>query len=199
MARYLTDGNGDTFSLTEEGRAAYPLGVRNLPSKHRTATPVERAGFKKRRSAVWAVVQRFLPMCYKLVPPHLDRDEVVHEAGIPCVLDCLRCHDPTGKAGFGTYLYAALRRRYVGWLRSPRRAVAEQKYERAAAPEPEVDDTVQYILERLDEYDRGLLVLKYWEGLTLVEIADAVGCSKATISVDLQHALRKARNVRRTS
>ena len=175
------------------------MGIRNLPAKRRTATPAERARFKKRRAAVWAVVQRFLPLCYKLVPPGQDRDEVVHEAGIPCVLDCLRCHDPTGKAGFGTYLYAALRRRYLGWLRSRRRAVAEQKYEREAPPEPELDDTVQYILEGLDEYDRGLLVLKYWEGLTLQEIADAVGCSKATISVDVQRALRKARNVGRST
>ena len=192
MGRYFTDEKGHTFRLTSEGRAAYPLGVEDV-SPARPATPAELFKFKRRQIAVWAVVQRFLPLCYKLAK---GSEELVHEVGIPCVLNCLAQHDPLGAASFGTYLYSALRRRYAGWYRRPQ--TVEQFQERAAIPEPEFDDTVQYIMDRLDEYDRALLVLRFWEGMTLQEIADVIGSSKATVSVELRRALERARDVRRT-
>ncbi len=124
-----------------------------------------------------------------------DPEELVHAVGIPTILKCLARYNPLGAASFGTYLYIALRHGYVGWFRSRRRLVVEQAEgeERPAPAEQELDDTVQYILEGLAPYDRALLALRFWEGLTLQEIADAIGCSKTTASGDLQTALKNAR------
>lgn len=53
--------------------------------------------------------------------------------------------------------------------------------------------TVRAVLAALPERDAEILMLQAWEGLTITEIGEVVGCSAATARVRLHRARRRAK------
>jgi RNA polymerase sigma-70 factor (sigma-E family) len=54
--------------------------------------------------------------------------------------------------------------------------------------EPESNDALAEAITQLPTRQRAAVVLKYWDGLTSAEIADALGCRTATVDVHLHRA-----------
>lgn len=60
-------------------------------------------------------------------------------------------------------------------------------------PDPAHRDQVQYLVERLDDFDKGLLVMRHVEDLTFREIGETMGVSKNTARGLYHEALNRAR------
>ncbi len=94
------------------------------------------------------------------------------------------------------WLYATLRNvvgnTYRGRTRHTRRADrAEQELE--SAPELASDEVIEVRLavNRLEEADREVIWMAYWEDLSREEMAEILGCSTATLRVRLHRARRR--------
>ena len=57
----------------------------------------------------------------------------------------------------------------------------------------EIDERVQIALECLSPMQRSVFVMRHYEGFSLAEIADALGCTSGSVKVHLFRALRKLR------
>jgi len=58
-----------------------------------------------------------------------------------------------------------------------------------------IDDVdLQIALEKLSPYENKLLYLKYWEGLTIREIAIKIGKPRSTTQVDIKKILKRLEN-----
>jgi RNA polymerase sigma-70 factor (sigma-E family) len=77
-----------------------------------------------------------------------------------------------------------------------RRQAVERRYVFAAAAstEPEADHLAD-ALGRLPERQRAVLVLRYYEGLSELEIAEAIGCRPGTVKSTAARALAELRKV----
>lgn len=101
----------------------------------------------------------------------------------------------------------------IGWLLATARKVLSNEYkgrrrrlelverlkERARAQVPESNNeeqaAVAEVLLRLNERDREVLMLRYWDDLTTAELATALECSPSAAAVRLHRARRAFANV----
>ncbi|GGN42585.1 RNA polymerase sigma-70 factor (sigma-E family) [Actinoplanes campanulatus] len=81
-----------------------------------------------------------------------------------------------------------------GWWRRER--PQETRIERAAAPEPS-DDRVTLLgaLARVPARQRAVLVLRYWQDLSVEETAAALGCSAGTVKSQAARGLDTLRTL----
>jgi len=145
----------------------------------------------------WEVIVENLPMCYDLLRrlriPSQDWDDMAYGIGLETVHRARQRWDPE-RARWGTYLYRALRNEYLKEL-GRRRLETVPLVNDVVQKEPEQDvgEAIQYVWTRLDEYERALLVLRFWQDLTFEEIAGVLGVTKSTVHYQLSAVLRKAR------
>jgi RNA polymerase sigma-70 factor (sigma-E family) len=97
--------------------------------------------------------------------------------------------DPEG------YVRRAIVNRYLSlWRRARRERVVaappEAGYEDAAGRDPWLWE----LLNTLPRQQRAVLVLRYYEDLSLLEIADVLGCSVGTVKSNCSRALAKLRD-----
>jgi RNA polymerase sigma-70 factor (ECF subfamily) len=84
--------------------------------------------------------------------------------------------------------------------RRRRRLYERVRGERAAAPDhdafaPAPDDAaLSEALKLIPALDREALLLTYWEELSPAQVAEAMGCSRATLAVRLHRARRRLRS-----
>lgn len=196
--RYFHDTKQNrTFYLTSSRKASFIYAVTVPPPDARPATPDEVSAYKAEYTRAWALVTANIGLCYtvlKRMRVNTDREYLVHEVGIPCLLSCAEYWKPTG-ASFSTYAYRALYRRFKQHLDRTSRAYELHEHPAEYTPDFETSDLVQYILEGVSEYHRLLLVLRFYQELTLKEIADVVGCSKGTIHNHMRQAMAEALSV----
>ncbi len=100
------------------------------------------------------------------------------------------------------WLYGAARRVLAEQRRGERRRhrLKERLRREPAAPEPDAetlaelpDAELAQALVRISSLDREALLLTYWEDLSPVAAAQALGCSRATFAVRLHRARRRLR------
>jgi RNA polymerase sigma-70 factor (ECF subfamily) len=101
----------------------------------------------------------------------------------------------------------------IGWLLATARRVLSNEYkgrrrrlelmdrlkDQARSQAPGTDDEVQAavaaVLLRLNERDREVLMLRYWDELTTAELSQTLGCSPSAAAVRLHRARRAFANV----
>ncbi len=97
-------------------------------------------------------------------------------------------------AKLSTFLYPAIRNIALTRLRRTRREVLGDVPERIAAGETLPNDTLEAILAGLPEAQREVLLLRFVEDMTLLEIATAMEIPTGTVKSRLHHALDALRH-----
>jgi len=119
-----------------------------------------------------------------------------------------------GRSSYYTWLYGILLNKFRGYLRGKSNSVVpaaqgdepdrvgllDQVSDTRAAPEERMTqhETAQLVREALDElppHHRGVLALRYLEGMSYREIAVAMDCSVGTVKSRIHYALRKIGHV----
>lgn len=126
---------------------------------------------------------------------HTPLEDLIHDAFVEALGSLDRLRDPEALPGWMRAIAAnvachTIRRRTARrWLRFWEPAALPEREARSASPE--VRDAYQRtyaLLDRLSAEHRVCFVLRYLEGLTLREVAEARGCSLATIKRRLTRA-----------
>lgn len=121
-----------------------------------------------------------------------------------------------GRCRFGTWLFAILLHRFKKFLRAARsRPLSLASFSSAEAEEQsraqekiagsslspadqalwnETSDSLRRALELLPAKHRAVLLLRFFEGASLQEIATVLGCSLGTVKSRLHYALEKLRS-----
>lgn len=138
----------------------------------------------------WELVASCLPMtlhvAQKKVHP-LFVNEAVEEVGIDTLIRCAELWDENRGKKFSTYAYRALYNSYMVWnLKRNRRRDIERKcryvptkYEGVMAVD--IHDYIQWLTSGLDEYQRTLLVLRFWAGMDIYEIGVRLDVPSRTV------------------
>lgn len=114
------------------------------------------------------------------------------------VLRCLPQYDPA-KASFSTWIYQITRFTLIDYLRT--RHPTEPLAEESPAAEDFTENLIKKetlerlaaALNQLPQEERDIIVLRYYEGLTLTEIARSTGISYGMVKVKHKKALDRLR------
>lgn len=142
----------------------------------------------------WALVLRHEGLALALARRFSDcnAEELAEERGRPCLERCASHFDPSRGAEFATYAYTALLREY-GRARRTLESLPDEDEIPSDEDETSDDELVQLIVRSLDEYDREILRLRFWFGMTYLEIGEAAGVGKATAFKDVSRAIERCR------
>ncbi len=108
--------------------------------------------------------------------------------------------NPVYGVSLEAYVFGTLRRYMWKWMnknfaRLEKNELLEDEHAQPQSLDFETRDEVNSILERLDEYDRTLLVLYFFRGNTFKEIAAILNVSKGTARNHFRIALKRAKEV----
>jgi len=124
-----------------------------------------------------------------------DAEDLLQAALAKTYLAWDKIHD---HAAIDAYVKRAMVNTHISWWR--RRRVEEfptqDVPDRAAAeqlPPSELQDTVRRALDRLPQRMRAAVVLRYFEDMSELEIADALGVSRGTVKSTMSRAVAKLR------
>jgi RNA polymerase sigma-70 factor (ECF subfamily) len=96
-------------------------------------------------------------------------------------------------AKLSTFLYPAIRNIALTRVRRTSREVLGEVPDRPAPAEPQVSDTLEVLLATLPEAQREVLLLRFVEDMSLLEIAAALEIPTGTVKSRLHHALEAIR------
>jgi RNA polymerase sigma-70 factor (sigma-E family) len=136
-----------------------------------------------------------LRMALLLTSNRADAEDLLQAALAKTYLAWDRIQD---RAALDAYVKRAMVNTQISWWRRrrveefptediPDRAVAEH------LPPSELEDTVRRALDRLPRRMRAVVVLRYYEGMSEPEIADALGVSRGTVKSTVSRAVAKLR------
>jgi len=121
--------------------------------------------------------------------------------------DIWNTYDPTHESGasLDTHMFGNMRRYMWKWMNRMGRPYGERHY---VQPADDFDaggnhafvaiddrDEVQYILERLPEFQRTVLLMYLAKDMTFAEMADVMGCARGTARNHYLRALAAAREL----
>jgi RNA polymerase sigma-70 factor, ECF subfamily len=130
------------------------------------------------------------------VPSQADAEDVVQEAFIRCWRSRQRVESPAA------YLYACIRHCALDWMRGRTRRQRRESIVARSEAEPlftvrieqeERRVAIETALRNLPSNQAEVIVMKIWGGLTLEQIAAALGTSVNTIASRYRYALTKLR------
>jgi RNA polymerase sigma-70 factor (sigma-E family) len=134
--------------------------------------------------------ERYLAMvrlAYLLVGSNSVAEEIVQEAFVRVRLAIDTVHNPRA------YLRVAV---VNACHNQRRREGVEQRYQHLErTPDPAPEDELRDALAKLPGRQRAVLVLRYYEGMTEAEIADALGCRRGTVKSAAARGLAQLRRV----
>lgn len=104
------------------------------------------------------------------------------------------------RSRFGTWLFRVAVNRTIQQARRLKHVSKQRPLNEAVAqieepPREEPDPKIEEALSRLNPSDRAILVLFYWEDLSLQEIADSIGCGVNAAKTRLYRARERFRAV----
>lgn len=197
MHSYFKDEHGFIFEKKHR-KACYLDRITTIPAVMHPVTDAERDAFLQARDSMWKCVSDNILLAYKVAHrlKIVDIDVYVHDIGIKVLIKCWKGYDPLFGA-FSTYAYTALYREFI------RHRATLTKTRLDACPESiiyrivEHTDTavIQYILDSLSHYDRMLVEMYYWQGMSLSEIADDLCMCKGTVRNHLAKAVEACKNL----
>jgi len=126
-------------------------------------------------------------------------DELIEDA-IDRAPRIIELWDPTYGIPLHVYVLNTMRRYMWKWMnknfaRLEKNELLEDEHAQPQSFDLDTRDQVNTILERLDEYDRTLLVLYFFRGNTFKEIGGILNVSKGTARNHFRIALRRAKEV----
>lgn len=199
---WYKDDEGQVFEVKDD-RAVYLFEHRAVPKRKRKASSADIEAFMFARNLIWSAVTNNIGLAYAVAKrfPFQWREELVSEVGIPCLCRAALNYNKD-MGSFSNYAMQWLRRRMYEWVKTKRaEQPLEDLRERSIVDSSKHDhrDAVLYALNGLPEYERMLLRLYFWEGLTYDDIALVAGVAKSTVSRHILLALKKCKHALRTS
>lgn len=187
---HVVDERGDTFEVLSSGTYR-EVDERAPVGEVRRATKREVLEFERHRVEAWAKIVETLPFVAKM----LQNVGLSDDLAVPAIAKAWRAYDPDRGSWYSLV-------RSVLWhdiMHASRRArIKEQPLEdwieKGVDGEREVPDVI-YILDRLSERDRSLILLRFWAGMKLDEIGSVMGFSKAGAWLCVKRAIEKAREI----
>lgn len=178
-----TDG---CFTITDDGRAAYLYDVRDKPDVYRKATELEIQLFQLQKAELWALVEKYTPLAYRIAYKFFkyNGDYFASTVGVDAIIDAHRRYK--GNTNVASYIRNELRYAYMkaSWNNH------------TVKTWPQIEDIdnddreyVYNLLSKLPKYERMLLELYFFKGLTYEQIAILRGCTKSTILNHVKHAI----------
>ena len=195
----ISVNTGETFKKKDD-QACYLFTVMSLPREWQIADEMAIKVFETRRAAIWRVISNNMGLCWSMATKYgIYEEETIRDVGISTLLRCVRSYQVNSGVKFSTYASAALKREYYKSQRRKYRHidVARLTFNDQVCTEVEREalDQVQYTLKQLSVYERILLTLRFWKGLTYEELGSHFDVSKATIGSDLKSTLLKCRQI----
>ncbi|MGB8861333.1 MAG: sigma-70 family RNA polymerase sigma factor [Ilumatobacteraceae bacterium] len=117
----------------------------------------------------------------------LDRElaeEVIHDVFVGLQRHRASIENPAG------YLRRSVINRSINVIRRRRTAAASSAVAAPAASTPEIDETWVAVV-RLPPKQRAVIVLRFWEDMTVDAIADALGVPSGSVKSTLHRALKR--------
>lgn len=139
-------------------------------------------------------------LCYRMLGNSHDAEEACQEAFLRAYTR-LGSYDPA--RSFKTWLFSIahhycidrLRRRRLTWLSLDDEPALDTAAWRSPSATPEEvalrherEDAIQALLTALPPKDRSALIMRYWDGLSYEEIADATGTTVSAVKSRLHRA-----------
>lgn len=189
---YVVDEEGDVFEVRPSG--TYREAEEGVPAgKTREATEEEVAAFVLRRVKAWEKIIETLPLARSILHRAGLTDEQEYDVAIPAIARAWRKFDPDRGEWRGFIRRVLWHDLLSAWRRV--KIVTSELHDDIPEPgEREVPDVV-YILDKLSEQDRSLLLLRFWGGLKLDEIASVMGFVKSGAWLRVKRAVERAREV----
>jgi RNA polymerase sigma-70 factor (sigma-E family) len=166
------------------------------PGTGRLPDPPEPAGDAAFREFVAARSSALLRMAMLLTSNRADAEDLLQAALAKTYLAWDRIQD---RAALDSYVRRAMVNTQISWWRRrrveeyptdelPDRAVSDQ------AAVTEIEDAVRRALDRLPPRMRVAVMLRFYEDMTELEIADALGVSRGTVKSTVSRAVAKLRS-----
>ena len=194
---YRVSKDGKTFRQNERGIATYLFHSGLSPQESRVATEKEIEVYDTAHKAIWETVVGNMGLGRRIAIVFNIYDEhIVTSITIDTLLRCVEGYDPA-KAAFSTYASRSLYRAFQRHLRCER-TTSQLPFELLGEmffSEHGHEDVVQFLMNRLDEYDKRILLLYYWQGLSIRQLAAILGVVKSTAWADIQRILSKCRRI----
>lgn len=200
MIPYFVSTDGETF-VRRDGQAGYLFRLSPLPQEYRPATKQEQKQYDEEHERIWSLVSGNIPLGFSIAHRYFDLydEETINRITIDKLLQCARGYDrKLGVAKFSTYARKAL---YRAFQQESRRKtflrIDDVENSFSINEKCEYDDVeeIEYLLKGLHPYDRSLLLLYFWKGLTYDELAVKVGSSRSGVYSDLQKAIYTCRSL----
>lgn len=186
---HIVDECGDTFEVLSSGTFR-EVDERKPVGDVRPATSREVMEFNSRRTEAWAKIVETLPLARQM----LRGAGRSNDLAIPAIAKAWRAYDPDR----GSWRGLVRRTLWHDIIRPGRAKIKEQPLEEWMDIETRSErefPNVVYILDRLPEQDRLLILLRFWSGMKLDDIADIMGVSKAGAWLQVKRAVEKARKI----
>ena len=134
---------------------------------------------------------KYYRLAYSYMKSEHDALDVVQESAYKAIRDCGKVKE---RRYLGTWLYRIVVNTALDALRRQGREVSleEQKKEESWQPSYEGIE-LREILDRLDEKEKTVVVLRYFHDLKLEDIADILGENVNTVKARLYRTLKKLR------
>ena len=214
---YRVSKDGVTYRLNDNGVAAYLFHSWLQPKESREATQEEIKVYDTAHKAIWKKVIDNMGLGNIMASKFSIYDShIIQPITIDTLLRCIEGYD-SSRAAFSTYASRSLYRSFQRYLRYEKKLYSmppddeyghmvkvygERRYHKTVLDSVHLDfikhddkDVVQFLMNGLDEYDRRMLSLVYWCGLSMQQLADIQGVAKSTAWIDIQRILTSCRRI----
>lgn len=194
---YRVSKDGKTFRNNRPGIAVYLFRSMVAPEESRAATDQEVEDYDAAHKAIWKRVAANMGLGRKMAEKFDIHDEhIVTNIAIDTLLRCVEGYDAS-LAAFSTYASRSLYRAFQRYRKHERKFehLLDDTLGGMFSIEHEDKDMVQFIMNGLDEYDKRILLLRYWQGLSMQQLADVLGVVKSTVWADIRRILTLCRRI----
>lgn len=135
--------------------------------------------------------EKYYRLAYSYVRSEQDALDVVQESAYKAIRDCGRVKDPRY---ISTWIYRIVVNTAIDLLRSRGREIVMENEERMEGPQPAYERLeLEEVLDRLDEKEKAVIVLRYFQDMKLGEIGEVLDENVSTVKTRLYRALKKLR------
>ena len=184
--KLFTDEHNQHFTILRN-KAMYITGqLCTIPGKYTEASSQSKQKHEYRLTLMWKLVQKNIGLIFHIAAKMNISKDIAYDLGMDALIRCTTKFDPLRGYKFSTYVGRAIRNAFLDY--EPRNTV-ELPDDLTIEQTDEID--VQYAINKLSKYDKTLIILRFWKGMTYQELADTTGTVKSTIHLHIKEALHR--------
>ena len=134
--------------------------------------------------------ERYYRLAYSYMRNEDDALDVVQESAYRAIRDCRKVRN---KDYLSTWIYRIVVNTALDMLRRKKKENITEELPEIPVEDQYQDLELRTVLNQLDDKSRTIILLRYFEDLTLEDIADIVGDNLNTVKARLYRSLKKLR------